>query len=268
MKSQLLAILVTGVLTTVMVAPIELASPQKVEAQALVSLNLKAARNATHKLTVYAGRISIIDFSATHESIIAIKLGDSSRTVYSTDIPLDTGKAKTIFVEAIQPLSFPGATTARVTNLAVTTIEASGSHQLYLFDIFHGGKAQAALSGIRLVPGGAIPQNGQPIWKVDRRTATLPDIERGLSVAIERGWTRANDPVVRQVQEVVALGYNSGMSLEEAAEKAGLSLAVLSELAEIGLDNRLLLPFRFIPEYEPETLKKPGSLEESASARQ
>lgn len=265
--SKILGAIAGSTLTSLMGFNFNLVVPQKVEAQttALVNVNLNRARNINNKLTVYSGRTSIIDFSSSNESIISIKLGDSSRTVYSTDLPLDTGKAKTIFVEAIQPLSFPGATTALVTNLVVKTSNAKGEQQLYVFDIHHGGKAKSSVSGIRLLSGGAMPRTMVATWRVGNGTASLADIEKGLSVAIREGWTSSNAPVVRQVKEFIAMGYNSDLPLEEVAQKVGLSLALVSELATIGLDNRLFFPIH--PTSDPEPIFLEPSQSTSSRSR-
>lgn len=262
--------LASGALTILVVANVDLAVPEKVQAQsaseALLSLNLHTARSEATKLSVYPGRTSIIDFSSSDEIIISIKLGDSSRTVYSTDLPLDTAKAKTIFVEAMQPLSFPGATRASVTNLAVKTLnQATGEQQLYLFDIHHKGKGKSAINGVRLVPGGAMPRSGVATWRVGSGSATLGDIERGLEVALSRGWSLSHDPVVRQVWEFLALAYNTELPLEEAAAKSGLSLAVISELAEIGIEHRFILPITQ-PTTDPNLRLEP--IEQSAPLEQ
>jgi len=79
-----------------------------------------------------------VSVSASGSKTIAyILLADASRVVYSTDVELETGRAKTGFLRVIQPLRFPGATTAPVTNLMVQTVDARGQNRLYTFDIVH-----------------------------------------------------------------------------------------------------------------------------------
>ena len=234
-------------LTVIVAAHLNLLGmPEAVQAQphgGLTSLNLHTARQEVTPLSVYPGRTAVIDFSSTNEVIFSIKLGDSSRTVYTTDVDLATGQAKTIYVESIQPLQFPGATTSGLPNLIVKTLQQStGRQQLYLFNIHHrGNREKPGSNGVSLVSGGASRSSGLT-WRVGNRVATLADIERGLAVALRQGWTAPSDPVVLQVREFLALAYNSGLTLEEAAAKSGVELAIISELAEIGLDYRLLEP--------------------------
>lgn len=77
-------------------------------------------------VSVNPGRIAVIDFSTTDEAISYIGLGDASRVVYNTDFPIPSGTAQTIFLLPIEELDFPGATTAKITNLVAKTVDAKG----------------------------------------------------------------------------------------------------------------------------------------------
>ena len=182
---------------------------------------------------VYPGRISTIDFSQTNEAIAYAGLGDASRIVFNTDFPLESGTAHTIFLRPIQPLNFPGATTARITNLVVKTIDPSGQMRLYNFQIVHKGGTPANL-GVQIVPStGNRTQTAINIG--NGRTASLDDVETGLRLAIARGYTNASDPVVLSVKNFLANARNQDNSLVEAARAASTDLAVITELARIAL---------------------------------
>ena len=182
---------------------------------------------------VYPGRISTIDFSQTNEAIAYAGLGDPSRIVFNTDFPLESGAAHTVFLRPIQPLNFPGATTARITNLVVKTIDPTGLMRLYNFQIVHKGGTPANL-GVQIVPStGNRTQTAINIG--NGRTASLDDVETGLRLAIARGYTNASDPVVLSVKNFLANARNQDNSLVEAARAASTDLAVITELARIAL---------------------------------
>jgi hypothetical protein len=67
----------------------------------------------------------------------------------------------------------------------------------------------------------------------DNRTAAIGDIERGLDIAIRRGYTLPNDPVVFKVREFIALARN-GTAIAKAAEKSNLSMSVVISLGQLG----------------------------------
>ncbi|MGK7916660.1 MAG: hypothetical protein AB4038_14125 [Prochloraceae cyanobacterium] len=189
-------------------------------------------------VSVNPGRIAVIDFSATDEAISYIGLGDASRVVYNTDFPIQSGTAQTIFLLPIEELDFPGATTTRITNLVAKTVDANGVSRVYNFQIEHSNSV--ANLGIKITP-----QTRKTIADIERQTikvsygraANLDDVARGLTIAIERGFTTADDPVVSKVRRFIALARNGELSVVESAQAADIDLAVISSLAEMALDQ-------------------------------
>jgi hypothetical protein len=57
-------------------------------------------------------------------------------------------------------------------------------------------------------------------------------------IALEAGYTTAEDPVVFAVREAIALARN-GTPLRSAAAQLQLDLAVLTSLGELGIAERL-----------------------------
>jgi hypothetical protein len=84
---------------------------------------------------VWSGRATAIDFSLTQQRIISVVLADPSRLVYNADLPIESGQASTLFLKQIQPLKFPGATTANLTNLFIKTVDSQGRQQLHIFNV-------------------------------------------------------------------------------------------------------------------------------------
>lgn len=135
-----------------------------------------------------------------------------------------------IFVQPIQPLRFPGATTTPITNLFVKTFDRQGVERLYTFNIIHRS-GRPTNNGITI--SSATPNREQNIPVANNQAISLADIERGLEVAIRRGYTTANDPVVFKVQEFLALTRN-GTNISRAAERTNLSMSVVISLAKLG----------------------------------
>lgn len=187
---------------------------------------------------VNPGRIAVIDFSATEEAISYIGLGDASRVVYNTDFPIESGTAQTIFLLPIEKLNFPGATTTGITNLVAKTIDASGVSRIYNFQIEHSNSV--ANLGIKITPQtrNTIADTDSHTIKVSYgRVANLDDVARGLTLAIARGLTTADDPVVNKVRHFIALARNGELGVVESAKSAEIDLAVISSLAEMALDQ-------------------------------
>ena len=193
-------------------------------------------------VSVNPGRIAVIDFSATDEAISYLGLGDASQVVYNTDFPIQSGMAQTIFLLPIEELEFPGATTTKITNLVAKTVDAGGVSRVYNFQINHSNSV--ANLGIKIMP-----QTSNAIADVNRsgikvsygRTANLDDVARGLTLAISRGFTTADDPVVSKVRRFIALARNGELTVLESAQSAEIDLAVISSLAEMALDQFSLL---------------------------
>lgn len=187
-------------------------------------------------VSVNPGRIAVIDFSTTDEAISYIGLGDASRVVYNTDFPIPSGTAQTIFLLPIEELDFPGATTAKITNLVAKTVDAKGVSRVYNFQINHSNSV--ANLGIKITPQtrNRIANSDRQVIKVSYgRAANLNDVERGLKLAIDRGYTKADDPVVAKVRRFTTLVRNGDLSVIESAETVGVDLAVISSLAEMAL---------------------------------
>ena len=189
-------------------------------------------------VSVNPGRIAVIDFSTTDEAISYIGLGDASRVVYNTDFPIPSGTAQTIFLLPIEELDFPGATTAKITNLVAKTVDAKGVSRVYNFQINHSNSV--ANLGIKITPQirNRIANSDRQVIKVSYgRAANLNDVERGLKLAINRGYTKADDPVVAKVKRFTTLVRNGDLSVIESAETVGVDLAVISSLAEMALEQ-------------------------------
>ena len=191
-----------------------------------------AAQNIVD-VQVAPGRSTPIDFSQTDETITYVLLADPSRVVYTTNAELKSGQAQTLFLRAIEPLTFPGATRTEITNLSVQTIDSAGQQHLYTFNIILIASTPHYV-GISVLPDVA----GRQTLSLDGdRTATLDDVETGLKLSIRRGYTNSNDPVVLGVRQLLILARKENITIEQAATTTNVPLSIVVELAKMALEN-------------------------------
>ena len=195
------------------------------------------------EVKVWTGRATAIDFSGVNERITQVFLADPTHFTYTTDLPLDSRQATTIFLRRIKPLKFPNLTTTSVTNLFVKTKTDDGKTRLYTFNL-KKSSSSPTYSGLSI---------SNKISNHDRRELTLQvgsfrkaninDIERGLVSAIRKGYTPASDPIVSKVKRFIALARNtSDKSLVELAQDAKVSLPLITELGLMGIEDSLKKP--------------------------
>ncbi|PSB49172.1 hypothetical protein C7B80_02955 [Cyanosarcina cf. burmensis CCALA 770] len=224
---------------------VSIAQPASASTNSLVpaayrSVSDRAARQTLSTVEIAPGRTTAIDFSHTNQAIAYVLLGDSSRIVYTANAQLGSAQAKTLFLRQIQQLRFPGATTAPMTTLSVQTIDSTGQQYLYTFNLVLTNRSQYV--GLMVVADTPTDQPERLVVSRDR-TATLTDVESGLAIAIRKGFTSRQDPVVESVRQFLALARN-GSTIKEAANQANVSLSVVTALAEIALDERLVRSLR------------------------
>lgn len=180
-------------------------------------------------IKIAPGRITSIDFDRTDETVIYIGLGDASKTVFSLDAPLKSHRTKSVFLKPIQPLRFPGATVASTTNLLIKTIDRSKTERTYSFNVVPT-RTQGTTS-IAIAPAIA---GKQTLIDQAQHRITLRDIELGLTRAIQRRYTAANDPIVAKTRRLLALAQVQDVPLPDLAKQLQLNLAVLESLGRIG----------------------------------
>jgi hypothetical protein len=172
---------------------------------------------------------SPIDFSATKQRIISVVLADPSKLVYNADLPIESGQASTLFLKQIQPLKFPGATTANLTNLFIKTVDAQGRQQLHTFNVMaaHGSpeysSVQMSKTAFKI----------SPLLPILSTSELLDQVEVGMQVVIARGLAKSDDPLFDRVRQFLK-DARDGDSIQVAANRAGLSLALLQKLSRLG----------------------------------
>jgi len=206
------------------------------QASTVKSVDRETAINNTTDVPLWSGRSTFIDFSRTNEAIVYILLADPSKTTFSTDAPLASRQAKTIFLRQIKPLQFRGATTAPITNLSIKTQSPDGKQRIYTFNIIPK-QGLVTTNGVAVVP--FVPVVEPRILQLQNQTATASDIELGLAIAINRKYTLPNDPVVFKVRNFIGLAKNS-VPIATAASRANVSMDVITKLAQLGIQEKTL----------------------------
>jgi len=187
------------------------------------------------------GRSAAIEF-ATDEAISFVQLSDQTEIVYNTNAPLDSGQARVIFLRLVEPVPFPGQTRSSTPTLMVTTADRQGTLRTYVFDLHP--HADSATNGVEIVPAAQVAA-ARPVARgattdtvmTEVGEASLRDIELGLQIAIARGYTASNNPVVLALREVVATARNGGDLLDAIAAQE-LRLATVAALGQLGLERR------------------------------
>jgi hypothetical protein len=234
---SLVAVLTVG---TLPISPVNLPSalpiPSVTQALPATASDIIQVSPRTPKLTVkvWAGRITAIDFSLLNQQITSIALADPSRLVYNTDVSLEQGSARTIYLRQIQPLRFPGATTASVTNLIVKT----NAQQTYVFNVV-AANGKPDYSIIQLSNRAPVYDPAQPLTSSPRRVAltheaiNLDCVEAGIQVAIDRKFAKADDPLFDKVRNFLRQA-RWGVPLAIAAKRTVVSPSLIIKLNQLG----------------------------------
>ncbi len=218
------------------VLSVTLMSPMTLPAMATSAYRVISRDRAVQSeidIQVGSGRATAIDFSQTNERITYVLLADPSRLVYSANAPIESGQANTLFLRPIRPLTFPGATTTRVTNLIAQTIDQAGQQRLYTFNVHHVENPQYV--GVLISPSQV--QQPHPNLQPDLSSLNLDKVERGLEIAIRQGYTSADDPIVARVRKMLSLVRGEHLSITQAANSAQVPITVLMALERLGTQS-------------------------------
>lgn len=107
------------------------------------------------------------------------------------------------------------------------TVDARGQNRLYTFDIVYSSNPRYV--GVQILPAIARSQTSS----VGNLNLTPDRIQTGLSIAIMRGYTAIDDPVVAKVRQLLGLVRTKNMTVSEAAQSIGIPLTVLEVLGQL-----------------------------------
>jgi hypothetical protein len=200
-------------------------------------------------ITVWAGAGANLSLIPTGEIIKKVWLDDPSQITLDFDGPMcmlagesgesscEDSAATVIHLRRIHQLKFPNLPRTASTLLSVISQTSSGERKLYQFRVAYG-------SGVPQYHTVSIYPDSQALPAVERDTllqVQLQDIKRGLQVAKSRnllGRSQGNQRLELRVQNFLALVSN-GTTQRSAALQAGVSMALVSKLAELGTTEPL-----------------------------
>ncbi|MBE9109268.1 hypothetical protein IQ273_07550 [Nodosilinea sp. LEGE 07298] len=191
------------------------------------------------QISVWPGSGTNLDFTRTGEVIQRVWLDDPSRLTLDFDGNLcgqgDSGNcdgagASVIHLRRVAGIHFENLPETTFTLLTVVTDSPEG-RKVYQFQVNYGsGDPQYAT--VAIAPN--ITSQASAIVTTSGQTVSFANVERGLNSAIASQLIPADSPVVPKIQDFLARVRN-GSAPQAAADAAGISLAVVSRLAEIGL---------------------------------
>ena len=116
-----------------------------------------------------------------------------------------------------------------MTNLFIKTVDAQGRQQLHVFNVSaaHGSPEYSSVQ---------VSKTASPTSSILPTLSTselLDRVEAGTQVAIARGLAKSDDPLCDRVRQFLK-DTRDGDSIQVAANRAGLSLALLQKLSRLG----------------------------------
>lgn len=191
------------------------------------------------RISVWPGSGTNLDFTRTGEVIQRVWLDDPSRLTLDFDGNLcsqgDSGNcdgagASVIHLRRVTGIHFENLPETASTLLTVVTDSPEG-RKVYQFQVNYGsGDPQYAT--VAIAPN--TTSQASAIVTTSGQTVSLANVERGLNSAIASHLIPSDSPVISKVQDFLARVRNGSVP-QAAADAAGISLAVVSRLAEMGL---------------------------------
>lgn len=229
-------------------------SPLPRSVQRIKSSQAQGLNSAIQTITVWSGAGTNLNFIPTGEIVKKVWLDDPSQITLDFDGSMcimgsngtqnncSDSAATVIHLRRIHQLQFPNLPRTATTLLSVVTTTPSGERKLYQFRVAYGtGNPQYHTIAIYPEPSIADLSRTPPVIQLGGlRQAGLDDIERGLQVAKARkllGRSQGNQSLEIKVQNFLALVRN-GLSIQGALKQAGVSMALISKLGELGNEQK------------------------------
>ncbi|MEM1308003.1 MAG: hypothetical protein AAF773_05735 [Cyanobacteria bacterium P01_D01_bin.115] len=213
---------------------VAVASALSASAQLRDQYTLQQAESGAVSVQVWPGSGTNLDFTSTGQYIYRAWLDDPSRVQLDTDTPIENANAQIIHLRKIDPIDFEGLPSTGVTLLSVATVDATGQRHLYQFRVTYGDR-RPEYATISLTPQAVSPQFDTLLTNSAGRGVDLETFRAGITQLILDGTIAGDGPMHERLNAFMGL-VQSGSSLEIAAQSAGVDLAVVQEVAQIGLD--------------------------------
>lgn len=189
-------------------------------------ISAKTASETVQAIAVWQGAGTNISFIETGEVIQKAWLDDPSRITLDFDGQLGK-EAMVVHLRRIKSINFEQLPSTPTTLLTLITQTDQGQRRRYQFRVSYG-KGTRQYYGITIKPDVIQPTLASREYE--------RQIERGLSYAKKQGWisrSQGNVAVAMRVQRFLSM-LRGGMSIDEAAQRAGVSMALVNKLAQLG----------------------------------
>jgi len=205
----------------------------------------KKAQIEPTSISVIAGKTSSIIFQ-NDEIIFSTKISDLSNNVVETNVPIESGQARSVYLNLIQTLEIPLATTTSNPNLFITTTNSEGQEKEYEFILFNQNEGSEGYRiAVQPTPPPPAPKpkpkpipKPQNIIQTSLGEASPEDVELGLDIKIKNGQLSEKDPIVLPIREFIAqTRNNSATPAKDVADSNDIPLALLAKFGELGLQE-------------------------------
>ncbi|MEM6835486.1 MAG: hypothetical protein AAF609_01405 [Cyanobacteria bacterium P01_C01_bin.120] len=213
---------------------VAVASALPASAQLRDQYTLQQAESGAVSIQVWPGSGTNLDFTRTGQYVYRAWLDDPSRVQLDTDTPIENANAQIIHLRRVDHIDFEGLPSTGITLLSVATVDATGQRHLYQFRVTYGDH-RPEYATISLTPQAVSPQFDALLTNSAGRGFDLETFQAGITQLILDGTIAGDGPMHGRLKEFMSL-VQSGSSPTEAAQSAGVELAVVQEVAQIGLD--------------------------------
>ena len=145
-----------------------------------------------------------------------------------------------LHLRLINPLTFPGLPKTNSTLLTVITSGKAGRH-VYLFQVAKGSARSPQSYTIEITPRPETTSHVTRYRSVVESVLDWQTLQRGLTVAQQKGLIRQNQPLWNRIQNFL-LRVKAGESVEPAAVASGISLDLVRRLEELGKTGTPVAP--------------------------
>ena len=207
------------------------------QAQSLVAISADRAQGlvgVTPVVHLWSGYGTNLSFLPTNERIVQVWIDDPARVALDFDEPLCpaaaesdcvSGNPSVIHLRRIQGLDFEPLPSASGTLLTVITEATNGDRRLYEFRI-EFGDGDPDYHTVAVQPSSPIHSLFGP-----------GDVRRGLEIAASRDLIHPEQDLWNRLQTFLEL-TQQGLEIPVAAEQAGVSLELITQLADWGARAR------------------------------
>jgi len=207
------------------------------QAQSVVAISADRAQGligVTPVVHLWSGYGTNLSFLPTNEHIVQVWIDDPARVALDFDEPLCptvaasdcvSGNPSVIHLRRIQGLDFRHLPSASGTLLTVITKATNGDRHLYEFRI-EFGDGEPNYHTVAIQPSSPIHSLLGP-----------GDVRRGLAIAASRDLIHPEQDLWQRLQTFLDL-TQQGLEILVAAEQAGVSLELITQLAEWGARAR------------------------------